>query len=83
VNLRIGGALWHDRGWSTLRRVAPSAEERRRRIGMAALAVVVVLFLLELVALALGWFEVAAAVVAVFFVGWFVMRAVMKRQGAG
>jgi len=60
--------------------VAPTADARRRRIGILALAGVVVLFVVELVALSLGWFDVAAACVAIFFVGWFVMRAMMKRE---
>jgi hypothetical protein len=62
--------------------VAPTADARRRRIGIVALVAVIVLFVVELVALSLGWFDVAAACVAIFFVGWFVMRAAMKRQDA-
>jgi hypothetical protein len=79
----IGGALWHGRPWDSLRRVAPTAEARRRVVGIVALVAVVVLFVVELLALSLGWFDVAAACVALFFVGWFVMRAVMKRQDGG
>ena len=63
--------------------MAPPADPRRRLIGIVALVAVVVLFVVELVALSLGWFDVAAACVALFFVGWFVMRAVVKRGDAG
>jgi hypothetical protein len=60
-----------------------SADEdtRRRRIGMVALGATVVLFAVELVALALGQLEVAAACFAVFVVGWFALRSWLKRTG--
>ena len=53
----------------------------RRRIGIAALVAVAVLFVVELVALALGQGEIATAVFALFVIGWFVLRSWMKRTG--
>lgn len=37
------------------------------------------LFLVQLAALALGWFEVAAVCAAVFIVGWFALRSWQRR----
>lgn len=56
-------------------------DARRRRMAILAIAAVVVLFAVELAALALGSLEVAAACGAVFIVGWLVLRSVMKRRG--
>lgn len=46
---------------------------------MAGLIAAVALFVIELVALALGWFTVAIVCGAIFFAGWFALRWFMKR----
>jgi hypothetical protein len=65
----------------TLPAVPTDPTTRRRRIGIAALVATVLVFIIELVALALGQLEVAAACFAVFVVGWFALRSWMKRTG--
>lgn len=53
--------------------------ERRRRVGLALVAGVLVLFVAQLVALALGAFEVSAVIFIVFVAGWFVLRSYQRR----
>jgi hypothetical protein len=50
----------------------------RTRLGIAAIVAVVVLFAIELVALATGQALVASLVAVVFVVGWFVLRRVLR-----
>lgn len=54
-------------------------DRTRRRIGIVALVVTVVLFVVELVALSLGRLDIAAVCFVAFMVGWFVVRAWVKR----
>jgi hypothetical protein len=55
-----------------------------RRLAIAAIAVVVLLFTVELVALALGALEVALACAVVLTIAWFVLRSRRRRaQRAG
>lgn len=56
-------------------------EGRRRRIGYALVALAIVLFVVELVALALGYLEVAALIFVIFVGGWFVLRSYQRRTG--
>jgi hypothetical protein len=58
-----------------------SEDARRRRLGIALIALVAALFVVELIALAVGNLVIAAACAAVFIVGWFVLRAQMRRAG--
>jgi high-affinity Fe2+/Pb2+ permease len=58
----------------------------RRTIGMALAGLTGVLFIVQLVALALGRFEIAAVCAALFVVGWFALRSWQKsmaRKAAG
>ena len=67
----------------TLSPVTASAEaERRRRIGVVWVVLVVALFIVQLVSLALGLVELAAACAAAFIAGWFVLRSQAKRRSA-
>jgi len=52
---------------------------RRRRMATIVLAAVVVLFAVQLTALALGWLEVSFAIFAVIIAGWFALRSYQKR----
>lgn len=62
--------------------VEPTAEERRRRrIGIALIAGVLVLFVIQIVALALGALEVAASIFVVYVIGWFALRSYQRRTG--
>ncbi len=54
-------------------------QERRRRVGLALVAGVLVLFVAQMVALALGALEVAAVIFVVFVAGWFVLRSYQRR----
>lgn len=55
----------------------------RRTIGIVLAGLTLALFALQMVALALGWFEVAALCAAVFVAGWFVLRSRQRRARAG
>ena len=60
----------------------PTAQERRRRrVGIALIAAVVVLFVIQMVALALGALEVAASIFVVYVIGWFALRSYQRRTG--
>jgi Flp pilus assembly protein TadB len=48
------------------------------RLGLLLVAVAVALFLVQIVALALGWIEIALACAGLFVVAWFVLRARMR-----
>ena len=54
---------------------------RRRRVGLALIALALVLFVAEMVAIALGFVEVAGLIFLVFAAGWFVLRSYQKRTG--
>ena len=47
---------------------------RRRRVGLALIALALALFVAEMVAIALGLLEVAGLIFLVFAAGWFVRR---------
>lgn len=53
---------------------------RRKRMAFVVLAAVVVLFVVQIVALALGYPEVSFLVLAAFFAGWFALRSFQKRN---
>lgn len=60
----------------------PTAQERRRRrVGIALIAAVVVLFVIQMVALALGALEVAALIFVIYVIGWFALRSYQRRTG--
>lgn len=62
--------------------MATEGEElRRRRIGIALIALVAALFVLELIALVTGAIVLAVVCAAVLTVGWFVVRGFMRRSG--
>jgi hypothetical protein len=56
-------------------------EARRRRIAIALVALAIVLFIVEIVALAVGLLEVAALVFVIFIGGWFALRSYQRRAG--
>ncbi len=56
-------------------------DTRRRRVGLALIALALVLFVAEMVAIALGWIEVAGLIFVVFAAGWFALRSYQKRTG--
>jgi hypothetical protein len=58
-------------------------EARRRRIGIALVALAIVLFVVELVALAVGLLELAALIFVIFIAGWFALRSYQRRTGRG
>ena len=60
----------------------PADDARRRRIGIALVALAIVLFIVELVALAVGLLEVAALIFVIFVGGWFALRSYQRRTGA-
>jgi hypothetical protein len=56
-------------------------DARRRRIAIALVAVAIVLFIVEIVALAVGLLEVAALIFVIFIGGWFALRSYQRRAG--
>ncbi len=48
---------------------------------MALAALAVVLFVVELVAIALGQLEIAALIFVLFIGGWFALRSYQRRTG--
>jgi membrane-bound ClpP family serine protease len=56
-------------------------EARRRRVGLALIAVALLLFVAEMVAIALGRLEVAGLIFLVFAAGWFALRSYQRRTG--
>jgi positive regulator of sigma E activity len=62
--------------------MAPTADEiRRRRIGLILIACALVLFLIQMIALVLGYLEVALSIFLVYAVGWFILRSYQRRTG--
>ena len=59
----------------------PAEDARRKRIAIALVALAIVLFVLELVALAVGLIEVAALIFVIFIGGWFALRSYQRRTG--
>lgn len=55
-------------------------EARRRRIGWVLIAIACALFVVQMVALALGALEVAGLIFLVFVAGWFVLRSHQRRS---
>lgn len=60
---------------------AAADDTRRRRVGIALIALALVLFVAEMVAIALGRLDVAGLIFLVFVVGWFALRSYQKRTG--
>jgi hypothetical protein len=60
---------------------APPDEARRRRIGLALVALAIVLFIIQIVALALGRLEISALIFVIFVGGWFALRSYQRRAG--
>lgn len=69
--------------YRSTRMAAQADEARRRRIGIALVALALVLFAVELVALALGFLEIAALIFVIFIGGWFALRSYQRRTGRG
>jgi hypothetical protein len=59
----------------------PADEARRRRIAIALVALAIFLFIVEIVALAVGLLEVAALIFVIFIGGWFALRSYQRRTG--
>jgi hypothetical protein len=53
-------------------------EARRRRLGILLIAAALLLFVGQMVALALGSLEIAALIFVVFVIGWFVLRSYVR-----
>lgn len=57
------------------------ADIRRRRIGILLIGCALALFVVQMVALALGYLEVAALIFVVYIIGWFALRSYQRRSG--
>jgi hypothetical protein len=53
-------------------------EARRRRLGILLVAAALLLFVGQMVALALGSLEIAGLIFVVFVIGWFVLRSYIR-----
>ncbi len=51
----------------------------RKRLAAITLAVVVLLFIAQIVTLAMGLIEVSWVILAIIVIGWFVLRSYQKR----
>jgi membrane-bound ClpP family serine protease len=60
---------------------ADTDDRRRRRLGIALIAVALLLFVAEMVAVVLGLLEVAGVIFLVFVAGWFALRSYQRRTG--
>jgi hypothetical protein len=60
----------------------PADEARRRRIGLLLVAGALMLFVIQVVALALGSLEVAGLIFIAYVAGWFALRS-WQRRSAG
>lgn len=60
---------------------AEADDTRRRRVGLALIAVALLLFVAEMVAVVLGQLEVAGVIFLVFVAGWFALRSYQRRTG--
>ncbi len=58
-----------------------SSDIRRRRIGLILIGCALALFVIQMVALVLGYIEVALAIFVVYAIGWFVLRSYQRRTG--
>jgi hypothetical protein len=61
--------------------VSTTDEDRRRRVGIALVILVLLLFVGQIVSLALGMLEVSALIFAIFVAGWFALRSYQRRTG--
>jgi positive regulator of sigma E activity len=57
-------------------------DSRRRRVGLVLVALVILLFIGQMVALSLGSLEIAGVIFLVFVAGWFALRSYQRRSGA-
>lgn len=57
-----------------------STTDPSRRLALFALIAIVALFILELIALVMGWFGVAVVCGVLLVLAWFVMRSFVKRR---
>jgi Flp pilus assembly protein TadB len=53
---------------------------RRRRIGIALIALVAIVFVVQIAALALGKTVLSAVCFALLILGWFVLRSYVRRR---
>ena len=53
-------------------------DARRRRLGILLIVAVLLLFVGQMVALAIGSLEVAGVIFVVFVIGWFVLRSYVR-----
>jgi uncharacterized membrane protein YgdD (TMEM256/DUF423 family) len=66
-------------GCGTLAAMATAEDDaRRRRLGIALVVLVLLLFVGQMVALAMGSLEVAAIIFVVFVIGWFALRSYIR-----
>ena len=66
-------------GSATLAGMATADDEaRRRRLGILLIIAVLLLFVGQMVALAIGSLEVAAIIFIVFVIGWFVLQSYLR-----
>jgi uncharacterized membrane protein YgdD (TMEM256/DUF423 family) len=67
---------------ASLALMARTEDERRRRLGILLIGAVLLLFVGQMVALALGSLEVAAIIFVAFVIGWFLLRSHLRGRGA-
>jgi hypothetical protein len=60
--------------------MATDDDARRRRIGWALVVVALLLFVVQMAALALGSLEVAGLIFLVYVAGWFALRSYQRRN---
>lgn len=60
--------------------MATDDDARRRRIGWALVVVALLLFVVQMAALALGSLEVAGLIFLVYVAGWFALRSYQRRH---
>ncbi|WP_217924062.1 hypothetical protein [Miltoncostaea oceani] len=60
--------------------MAVDHDARRRRIGWALVVLALLLFVVQMTALALGSLEVAGLIFLVYVAGWFALRSYQRRH---
>lgn len=55
-------------------------DERRRLIGLILIGAALLLFVIQIAALALGWIEVSGLIFLVYVAGWFALRSYQRRN---
>ena len=60
--------------------VPPREPERRRRVGIALIALVGIVFVVQIAALALGKTVLSAVCAALLVAGWFVLRSFVRKR---